>query len=80
MKDDAYTLSRFVGDMRGIVGSSATEDELMARLRPLVQQFAGSGTWREPTYAGRPWLLWTANEALTSEASEEPIGWVVARP
>lgn len=39
-----------------------------------------SGTWREPTYAGRPWLLWTANEALSSEASEEPIGWVVARP
>ena len=38
------------------------------------------GTWREPTYAGRPWLLWTANEALMSEVSEEPIGWVVARP
>lgn len=48
MKDDAYTLSRFVGDMRRIAGSSATEDELMARLRPLVQRFAGSGTWREP--------------------------------
>lgn len=39
-----------------------------------------SGTWREPTYAGRPWLLWTANEALASDVSEEPIGWVVARP
>lgn len=39
-----------------------------------------SGTWREPTYAGRPWLLWTANEALASEVSEEPVGWVVARP
>lgn len=38
------------------------------------------GTWREPTYAGRPWLLWTANEALTSDVSEEPVGWVVARP
>lgn len=38
------------------------------------------GTWREPTYSGRPWLLWTANEALMSEVSEEPIGWVVARP
>lgn len=39
-----------------------------------------TGTWREPTYAGRPWLLWTANEALASDAGEEPIGWVVARP
>jgi len=47
MKDDAYALSRFVGEMRGVVGSSATEDELIARLCPLVQRFAGSGTWRE---------------------------------
>ena len=34
----------------------------------------------EPTYAGRPWLLWTANEELHSEASEEPVRWLVARP
>lgn len=39
-----------------------------------------SGTWIEPTYAGRPWMLWTANEALESEISEEPVRWVVARP
>lgn len=37
-------------------------------------------TRMEPAYAGRPWLLWTANEALVSPASEEPIEWVVARP
>jgi len=34
----------------------------------------------EPDYAGRPWLLWTANEALSSEASDNPIRWVVVQP
>jgi lysozyme len=37
------------------------------------------GTWRRPTYAGRPWLMWTANDAFTSEASDEPLRWVVVR-
>ncbi|MDZ4306898.1 glycoside hydrolase family 25 protein [Allopontixanthobacter sp.] len=37
-------------------------------------------TWIEPDYAGRPWLLWTANEALRSEASEDPVRWVVVQP
>jgi lysozyme len=32
-----------------------------------------------PDYAGRPWLLWSANSALVSEASEEPIEWVVVQ-
>jgi lysozyme len=39
-----------------------------------------TGTWRRPTYAGRPWLMWTANEALMTEASENPLRWVVVRP
>ena len=33
----------------------------------------------EPGYAGRPWLLWSANSARVSEASQEPIEWVVIR-
>lgn len=37
------------------------------------------GTWREPGYAGRPWLMWTANEALATDAAEEPLRWVVVR-
>ena len=37
------------------------------------------GTWREPTYAGRPWLMWTANEALATEAADQPLRWVVMR-
>lgn len=38
------------------------------------------GTWRRPTYAGRPWLMWTANTGLATEAADEPIRWVVMRP
>lgn len=34
----------------------------------------------EPTYAGRPWALWTANEALQTQAADKPLRWVVARP
>ncbi len=33
----------------------------------------------KPSYAGRPWLLWSANKQLISEAAEEPIEWVVVQ-
>ena len=33
----------------------------------------------KPDYAGRPWLLWSANSQLMSEASNEPIEWVVVQ-
>lgn len=32
-----------------------------------------------PDYAGRPWLLWSANSQLVTEASEEPLEWVVVQ-
>ncbi|MFM7404040.1 MAG: glycoside hydrolase family 25 protein [Erythrobacter sp.] len=32
-----------------------------------------------PDYAGRPWLLWSANSARATEASAEPIEWVVVQ-
>lgn len=38
-----------------------------------------TGTRLPPEYAGRPWLLWTANEALLSEAAEEAVRWVVVQ-
>lgn len=38
------------------------------------------GTRFQPTYAGRPWLLWTANARLDSLAASEPIRWVVVQP
>lgn len=33
----------------------------------------------EPGYAGRPWLLWSANLARRTEAAGEPIEWVVVQ-
>lgn len=34
----------------------------------------------EPSYAVRPWMLWSANEGLVTEAASEPLEWVVVRP
>jgi lysozyme len=36
--------------------------------------------WFQPDYAGRPWTLWTANSALRTEASDDPLRWVVVQP
>ena len=33
-----------------------------------------------PAYAGRPWVMWTANPRLRSPASAMPLRWLVARP
>lgn len=32
-----------------------------------------------PDYAPRPWLLWSANSQMESEASEAPLEWVVVQ-
>ncbi len=32
-----------------------------------------------PDYAGRPWLLWSANSQRVTEAAEEPVEWVVVQ-
>lgn len=34
----------------------------------------------QPDYAGRPWTLWTANRAFSSEASGADLRWVVLQP
>ena len=33
----------------------------------------------QPTYAGRPWTLWTANPHLVTDAADVPLRWMVAR-
>jgi lysozyme len=33
----------------------------------------------QPDYAGRPWMLWTANDALANPAGESPLRWVVVQ-
>ena len=68
---------------RGRVGSVAfceqptlTDYELSAAYRNLWLV-----RWRfQPDYAGRPWTLWTANEALSNEAGETDLRWVVVQP
>lgn len=37
-------------------------------------------SFAEPTYAGRPWSLWTANQHLQTDAAETPLRWIVAQP
>jgi lysozyme len=34
----------------------------------------------QPDYAGRPWTLWTANDALANEADGVNLRWVVVQP
>ena len=46
----------------------------------LERQLWVNRTRFEPTYAVRPWLLWSANESLVTQASEAPLEWVVVRP
>jgi lysozyme len=33
-----------------------------------------------PAYAGRPWLMWSANMGLVTQASDQPLEWVVIQP
>ncbi len=32
-----------------------------------------------PDYGGRPWLIWTANEAMVVDGADEPLRWLVVR-
>lgn len=32
-----------------------------------------------PTYAGRPWVMWTASDRLRLDASTRPVHWVVVQ-
>lgn len=34
----------------------------------------------EPAYAGRPWVMWTANSGLRLDAANTPLRWVVVQP
>ena len=34
----------------------------------------------QPDYAGRPWMLWTANSGFTNEAVGETVRWVAVQP
>lgn len=34
----------------------------------------------QPDYGGRPWTLWTSNSALSNEASDGTLRWLVVQP
>ena len=53
-------------------GNNSRDDDLGAAHTRLAR-------WARPDYAGRPWLLWSANGQYVSEASETPIEWVVVQ-
>lgn len=38
------------------------------------------GDYLAPDYAGRPWVMWTANSRLRSPAADQRLRWVVVRP
>ena len=63
---------------------------VILKLRPAFQERHHTATtlsrdlWlmrdrARPDYAGRPWLLWSANSALVTEASDELVEWVVVQ-
>lgn len=79
-------LTTFLNQIEGHVGSPA-----VLKLSPEFEdryKIAGriernlwlTRDWLQPDYAGRPWTLWTANGALRTEASDEPVRWVVLQP
>ena len=39
-----------------------------------------TGAYLAPGYAGRPWVMWSANPRLRSPAAEGRLRWVVVRP
>ena len=39
-----------------------------------------TGAYLAPGYAGRPWVMWTANPRLRSPAADGRLRWVVVRP
>ena len=38
------------------------------------------GSFLEPAYPGRPWVMWTATDRLRLPASGRPLRWVAVRP
>lgn len=38
------------------------------------------GDFLSPSYAGRPWVMWTATDRLRTDAADHALRWVVVRP
>ena len=79
-------LTTFLNQVEGHVGQPAVlklspEFEERYRIaRRIERNLWLTRNWRQPDYAGRPWTLWTANDALRTEAGDAPVRWVVVQP
>ena len=79
-------LTTFLNQIEGHMGkpallkiSQAFEERYRLAAR-IERKLWLTGDWFQPSYAGRPWTLWTANSALRSEAGDIPVRWVVVQP
>ena len=79
-------LMTFLNEIEGHVGKPA-----ILKIAPSFEKHYHTGRtmernlwlesdWLQPGYADRPWTLWTANSMLDTEASDEPVNWVVVQP
>lgn len=79
-------LTTFLNQVEGHVGKSvvlklAPEFEERYHIAAQIERNLWlERDWLQPVYAGRPWTLWTANSQLRTEASDQPVRWVVLRP
>lgn len=55
-------------------------EEIYSPARRLDRSLWLDGDQSEPGYAGRPWMVWTANSSFATEAAEQPLRWLVVRP
>lgn len=63
-----------------ILAPSADFEEAYGVAARIDRQLWLARNFFEPDYAGRPWLLWTANGGLKTVAAEGSLRWVVVRP
>ena len=79
-------LTTFLNQVEGHVGkhallkvSPAFEAKYRIAAR-LERELWLTGDRFQPDYGGRPWMLWTANAQLHTEANSGGIRWVVVQP
>ncbi len=65
---------------RAILKVSASFEERHGIASRIERDLWLERAWLEPEYAGRPWTLWTANPALWTDVTSDPVRWVVAQP
>jgi lysozyme len=79
-------LTTFLNQLEGHAGKSAIlmlspDFEARYHLAGMIDRNLWvTGSYFAPGYAGRPWVMWTANRRLRSSAADGALRWVVVRP